>query len=321
MDLTPAPLHGDIHPGPDDGKAWWAKTSDGVRIRIADWARDAATRGTVLMFPGRTEYVEKYGVIAHGFNERGFAMAAIDWRGQGLADRLSENARLGHVGTFADYQRDVATLVRVARARDLPRPWYLLAHSMGGCIGLRALIEDLPVSATAFTGPMWGIAMSRHKRPFAWALSRLMPRLGRAEGLPPGTRLDPYVLSDPFEANLLTTDIEMFDMMRDQLLAHGELSLGGPSFQWLREALDECRALRRLPSPSAPCVTYLGERERIVDVDAIHDRMARWPGGRLEMIRNGEHEVLMEAPDARARLLDHMTAHFAAATEIADAAQ
>ena len=309
MDLTDAPLFTDTAPGPDDGAALWLVTSDKVRIRVASWARDA-DKGTVLMFPGRTEYVEKYGDTASELATRGFATLAIDWRGQGLADRLIDTHLVGYVDEFLDYQKDVAAALRAAHALNLPRPWYLLAHSMGGCIGLRALHDGVPVERAAFTGPMWGIHMKPHMRPVAWLLGRIMPKIGHAEAIPPGTRIDPYVLSDPFEDNMLTKDPEMYDMMRDQITKHPELGLGGPSYHWLHEALEECRDLARLPSPSMSCVTYLGGDERIVDVPAIHKRMARWPGGQLELIPGGEHEVLMELPEIRARVFDGLAAHF-----------
>ncbi len=311
MDLTAAPLHTDIAPGPEDGTALWMVTSDGVRIRVGAWGRENS-RGTVLLFPGRSEYVEKYGPAAADLAARGFATLSIDWRGQGLADRLVEDPLVGHVGCFADYQRDVAAALRAARALDLPRPWVLLAHSMGGCIGLRALIEGLPVSAAAFTGPMWGIRIAPHMRPMAWLLGRVMPRIGHGEKVLPGSRTQPYVLSDPFEDNMLTTDPEMYEMMRAQLLAHPGLALGGPSYVWLHQALRECADLAAQPSPPVPCLTYLGTNERIVNIPAVHDRMARWPNGRLEIVEGGEHEVLMETPEMREAIFDGVAAHFEA---------
>jgi len=56
MPLTPAPLYTDVHPGPDSGQAVWLTTSDGLRIRMGHWTPKDAV-GTVLLFPGRTEYV------------------------------------------------------------------------------------------------------------------------------------------------------------------------------------------------------------------------------------------------------------------------
>ncbi len=68
-------------------------------------------KGTVLLFPGRTEYIEKYGRAARDLYQRGFATLTVDWRGQGLADRMLEDARIGHVHYFTDYQKDVAAMI------------------------------------------------------------------------------------------------------------------------------------------------------------------------------------------------------------------
>jgi len=102
MSLTPAPLFTDVHPGPDTGLAHWIETSDGKKLRVAHWTVEGA-KGTVLLFPGRTEYVEKYGITAAELARRGLAVMAIDWRGQGLADRLLPDPLVGHVETFSDW--------------------------------------------------------------------------------------------------------------------------------------------------------------------------------------------------------------------------
>lgn len=305
MELAPAPFFDDVAGGPPGGAAWWVKTSDDVRIRVAFWPADKA-RGTVLLFPGRTEYIEKYGRTAAEFAARGFATLAIDWRGQGLADRLLEDRRIGHVERFSDYQRDISAMLRAARDLDVPRPCHLLGHSMGGGIGLRAVMEGLAVQTCAFTGPMWGIYMSPVMRPVGLALAYGGPIIGMGTRLPPSTNLDGYVLTQDFDGNTLTGDPGMYQMMRDQLGAHPELGLGGPSLIWLREALSETRNLARRPSPDLPCVTFLGSLEQIVDTRAVHDRMNRWPRGALDVVENARHEVLMETPDIRARVFDRL---------------
>ncbi|MCR8826308.1 alpha/beta fold hydrolase [Pseudosulfitobacter koreensis] len=309
MSFEPAPLFLDRHPGPPGGQAHWAMTSDGLRVRVAHW-NASAPKGTVLLFPGRTEYVEKYAPVASELAARGLATVTIDWRGQGLADRMLDEVRTGHVIDFLDYQKDLACMVALAREMDLPQPWFLLGHSMGGCIGLRSLYEGVPVKAAAFTGPMWGIRIARHLRPVAWVLSQVMPRLGHGHRLPPGTKLTSYVMSDPFEDNLLTRDREMWDMMVDQLNAHPDLSLGGPSLTWLREALSETEALSRMQAPDLPCIAFMGTNERIVHTDRVIRRMDSWPKGDLVMVEDGEHEVMMEGPAKRGPIFDRMVKTF-----------
>jgi lysophospholipase len=90
-----APFHADVADAPEGGVCRWLTTADGVRLRACFWREGG--RGTVLLFSGRTEYAEKYGPAARELAVRGFAMATIDWRGQGLSARLSGDATLGHV--------------------------------------------------------------------------------------------------------------------------------------------------------------------------------------------------------------------------------
>ncbi|WP_137701407.1 alpha/beta fold hydrolase [Marimonas lutisalis] len=308
--MDEAPFFADIADGPDDGRAFWLTAEGGTRIRVGVWAQGAAN-GTVLLFPGRTEYIEKYGRTARDFADRGFCTFSIDWQGQGLADRMVDDPATGHVHWFSDYQKDVKAMVEAARALSLPEPYYLLAHSMGGCIGLRALHENLPVAAAAFSAPMWGIKMTPTTRPAAWALAWGGRMFGFGHLYAPGTTGgDSYVMVAPFEDNLLTTDPDMYAYMQDQGRARPELLLGGPSLRWVHEALKETRELDRLPSPVHPAITFLGTNERIVDPDRITSRKARWQNGTLEVVSGGEHEVLMEGPETRARVFDQMAAFF-----------
>ncbi|MEX0302912.1 MAG: alpha/beta fold hydrolase [Leisingera sp.] len=310
VELQPAPLFADIAQGPAKGEAHWAHASDGLRIRAGHWRPDGEAKGTVLLFPGRTEYIEKYGPAADEFTARGFATLTVDWRGQGLADRMLDERRLGHVEEFSDFQKDVEALTRLAEQLELPKPWFLVGHSMGGAIGLRALIQALDVKACCFTGPMWGIQIPVLLRPFASFLGSIAPYLWLDELLLPTTALEQYVQITPFEGNTLTTDPDMYRMMHAQLAAQPDLALGGPTIQWLRVSLQECAWLAEQPSPALPCITFLGSDEQIVNVDAIHNRMERWPGGELDLIKGGQHEVMMETPEIRAHVFSRMCSLF-----------
>jgi lysophospholipase len=317
--MNTAPFFDDVAQGPPNGAAHWVHAADGVRLRIGHWTVDKP-KGTVLIFPGRTEYVEKYHHAAQELAQRGYASAAIDWRGQGIADRLTSNPAVGHVGQFSDYQLDVAAYVDHARALGLPEPYYLACHSMGGCIGLRALLNGLPVQAVCFTAPMWGIQISSPLRPLAWGLGLTTGRVGLGHIMSPGQATKSYVINAPFEDNTLTRDPAMFQLLKDQLAAHPELGLGGPSMHWIGQALSEMRTLSTLPSPNVPVLTFLGGNERIVDSDRIKSRMARWDTGRLHLIPGAEHEVMMEKAPIATRVFDGMTALFDETVKVAEPA-
>ncbi len=304
-----APLFEEIAGGPKGGVAHWLTTSDGVRIRVGYWSC-ADAKGTVLIFPGRTEFIEKYGRTAQALQDRGYASLAIDWRGQGIADRMTPKRAIGHVGEFADYQRDVAAVMAYARDMDMPRPYFMIAHSMGGCIGLRSLIEGLDVKATMFSAPMWGVQMAPPLRPVAWGLSTVSTTLGFDQNLVPGQFEESYVFRTGFAENTLTRDPDMFAVFQDQLRKHPDLGLGGPSLRWLNASLVEMNRLSKLPSPASPCLTFLGTDEAIVDPQQIRDRMRKWPNGRLHVITGGRHEMLMDPPEVRDMLADETVALF-----------
>lgn len=306
--MEPAPFLEEIADAWDGASAHWVRAADGARLRLAHLGE--GPRGTVLLFPGRTEFVEKYGPAGRELATRGFGTVCIDWRGQGLSDRALDEPATGHVDRFEEYQSDVAALLDFAGTLELPRPYHLIAHSMGGAIGLRALYSGLPVASAAFSGPMWGIALSPLSRPAAWAVTTLSRPIGLGGRIVPGSDSSNYVLEAPFEENLLTTDPEMFEWMKAQLQAYPELALGGPSMSWVNEALQEMRDLARKPAPDLPCLCVAGTNERIVDLVAIRSRMAGWTTGRLVMESAAEHEIMMERAEVRTRFFEAATELF-----------
>ena len=90
------------NPVPDDYVSGTIKTSDGVALRYARWAPPAGRKGTVCLFQGRAEFIEKYFETVRDLRDRGFAVAIVDWRGQGHSSRRLRDARKGYVRDFSD---------------------------------------------------------------------------------------------------------------------------------------------------------------------------------------------------------------------------
>ncbi len=88
------------NPVPDDVVTGSIKTPDGVNLRFARWAPPAGRKGTVVVLQGRAEYIEKYFETVRDLRARGFAVAAFDWRGQGLSDRALSNRLKGSCARF-----------------------------------------------------------------------------------------------------------------------------------------------------------------------------------------------------------------------------
>jgi lysophospholipase len=284
--------------------------ADGVALRAARWSADErGARGLALVLQGRAEFLEKYRPVAAELLARGFDVATLDWRGQGGSARALPDPRKGHVDDFAEYGRDLdAVLAQVGR------PVLALAHSMGGCIALRALIEGrLAPRAMVFIAPMWGLPLGRFGGRLtdmgARALARTLTRMGLARRYAPGQGPTPYPLTYP-ERCLLTSDRDQAARFADLTLRHPALAIGGPTVGWVRAAFAEMDALVPLPT-GAPALVALGTDERLISPLAIRARAAR-DGLSLVEIPGARHEPLFETPAARAALWAAVDAHLAA---------
>ncbi len=295
--MEPAPFYADVAQAPAPAQVLWVTASDGVCLRLGLW--EPGSRGMVALFTGRTEVIEKYGRVIAELTAAGYGVAIMDWRGQGLSDRLPRQPLLGDVPDFAHYQPDVVAFDHAIRdfAPEVPR--YVLAHSMGGCIALRALINGFPARAVAFSAPMWGLPLGNLLGAAVNTASRALSVGGWNLREVPGAGIEFRLWDNPFETNDLTTDHETYEWMQAQVLAHPDLRLGAPSLRWLAAALAECNALENLPSPALPAYCGFGTRERIVSTFSIRSRMESWAGGQLQEFDGALHELMMEGPSTR----------------------
>src|SRR6185437_4349674 len=100
------------NPVPADVVSGIVKTPYGAELRFARWAVLKGLSGTVCVFTGRGEMIEKYFETVRDLRDRGFAVAIIDWRGQGHSSRRLRDPRKGYVRNFTDYEVDVETFVQ-----------------------------------------------------------------------------------------------------------------------------------------------------------------------------------------------------------------
>lgn len=306
-----APFYSEIADAPENGTAYWIHADDGVRLRVAMWKAEEPSKGSVLMFPGRTEFIETFGRTVAEFRKFGYSSFVIDWRGHGLSDREAEDPKTGHVNRFSDYQKDVAAMIKAAQELGLPKPWYLIGNSMGACIGLRSLIDGLPVAACAFCAPLWDIKLSPIQRLAAWPVSWAAQKVGKGHIYAPGHSGDNYILRVSFQDNRRTNDLGMYQYMVNQAQSVPDLHTGGPSMGWLYQTLNETRSLSKMSSPDLPCIAFCPDQDELVGVRAVQNRMARWPSGRFELIQNAKHNLLLEIPEIRESVMTKICEVFA----------
>ena len=285
------------NPAPPGGEATVIAAADAVPLRIACWRRAGGSAGTVLILPGRSEFIEKYFETIGELLARGFCVTALDWRGQGGSARQLRNPRKGHVDHFSLYRRDLDAALRYMQMMGCPEPWVGLAHSMGGAVLIDAAAHgELRLERAVLSAPMVGIYKVSRRSPDALAI-RLLNLAGFGGAFLPGGRSHTPSAFDPFEGNALTSDRARFDRAASVLIAGPDLAIGAPTIAWAGAAFRLIRAMRD-PAYGLKCrcamLFITAGKDTIVSSPAAEELASRVRGATALSIPGARHEILME---------------------------
>lgn len=311
------------NPVPAGATVGTLRADDGVTLRFARWdATRGPRRGTMCLLPGRGEFIEKYFEVVADLRRRGYAVAMLDWRGQGGSERLLANPRKGHVRSFADYERDLIRFMKDVVLPDCPPPYLAMGHSMGGNVLLRsATLAGSWFDRMILTGPMIGIAQEKlgMPQPVARALAEVATMAGLGKAYVPGGS-DRSEEARPFAETVLTSDAERYNRTKAIIETAPHLALGSPTIGWLRAGLRSCATLTRPDFPRqirVPLLLVSAGADRIVSLPDIATLAKGLKIGAHVTIAASCHEVLMERDEIRARFWAAFDAYLGSAAEAA----
>lgn len=293
------------NPVPDDVVVGTIKTPDQVELRFARFAPPAGRKGTVCLFQGRAEFIEKYFEMVRDLRSRGFAVAIFDWRGQGLSQHLLSDRRKGHVRSFREYETDLETFMREVVLPDCPPPFYALGHSMGASVLIRV----------AYRGNRWFDRMMlcaplidlgpQNATPFARPVVRWLNMFGMGSAYVPGGS-STVVASQPFIGNILTSDPVRHARTAAILEAEPDLGLGSPTNAWAAAAFSMMRDFQNAiytKKIRQPILMIGAGRDETVSTPAIEEFGGRLRAGSHLIIAGARHEMMMETDRYRGQLL------------------
>lgn len=291
------------NPVPENAVTGIIKTPDGAELRFARWASSTNRKGTVCVFTGRTEQIEKYFETVRDLRDRGFAVAIIDWRGQGQSSRHLRDPRKGYVHNFLDYEVDVETFVQQVVLPDCPPPHFALAHSMGGAVMLRvAHAGKRWFDRIVLSAPM--IDLPGHAASFpARTLLRLLRYAGQGGCYIPGGN-DMLTGLEPFVNNPLTSDPVRYARNAAILAEDPTLGIASPTVAWADAAVRAMNAFRASNYPSRirqPILILAASNDTIVSTPAIEEFAYHLRAGSHLVIAGSKHEILQEQDRYRAQ--------------------
>jgi lysophospholipase len=291
------------NPVPDNVVTGTIKTADGAELRFARWAPPSGRKGTVCVFTGRSEQIEKYFETVRDLRDRGFAVAMIDWRGQGHSSRQLRDPRKGHVRDFADYEVDAETFVQQVVLPDCPPPYFALAHSMGGAVMLRvAHAGKRWFDRMVLTAPMIDLPGRRTSRPVR-VLLRVLWLAGQGSQYIPGGS-DALTGAASFVNNPLTSDPVRYARNAAILEEDPTLGLGSPTVAWATTAFKAMHGFRASDYPSQirqPILMLAASNDSIVSTPAIEEFAYHLRAGSHLVIAGSKHEILQEQDRYRAQ--------------------
>jgi len=270
---------------------------NGVRLRVMLVTTERSEpRGSIIFFPGRTEFIEKYLETVVDLTARGFTVLIMDPRGQGLSQRLTDDPLKSYVGDFQDYADDLAGVISQFTPL-LPKPHIVMGHSMGGCVALQAVISGvMRPSAVVCSAPMLGLYDV--STPIMIALIKLFSRLGMAQSELPFQR-GRSGIPVPFESNKLTSDPERYKSWAAYFNNVERIRLGPPTYGWIVEAMRSMSFVNKNADKlKIPSLIVAAGSDPIVEPRSNRE-FAEKSGATYAVVPGALHELFLERDEYR----------------------
>lgn len=248
---------------------------------------------------GRSEFIEKYFEVVRDLQARGLSVATMDWRGQGLSERLLPIREKGHILDFGHYRSDLRQFTEEVARKRFAGPLFLMTHSMGGAPGLQLLADGYDAYAAAvLCAPMTQLFDDPVKRIAARALAHVASTLGGARQ--PVMNVKEHSLD--FEGNDLTSDRTRHDRFRELQEAAPNAIIREPTYAWLRaatDAIDDLHRPNRFARMTTPTLIISAEKDELVCARDHRVLASRSPLIDCVTIEGALHEILMERDEIR----------------------
>ncbi len=287
----------------DSGADGYFDGANNVKIYYKYFLQDGKENGVIVISAGRTEAAIKYKEVIFDLFNNGYSVYIHDHRGQGLSGRMVEDHDMGYVDKFSYYIDDMKYFYDHFVVSHHHKNKYLLAHSMGGAIGVTYL-EDHPhdFKAAAFSSPMLDLKFPDCGVVEFFKMDKPEYAQGQhnyEEGL------------TTFEENHLTTCKVRYGRMNRVFDEVPEARLGGASYKWLDESCKQFDVITdNIANIRTPLILFSAEDEEIVATSAhnqfITEMLEMGNVANAYSIEGARHELLIEKDVLRIEVITNI---------------
>lgn len=221
------------------GKSGFFKCRDNIKCHYKIFPSDTA-KSTVVILPGRTEQSRKYSELILNLHNHNYAVFILDWRGQGLSDRLLKDPEKGHINNYDDYLSDLEYFIKEIVTPQATGHITPISHSMGGNILALYLIKHPKVFKKAvLSSPMLQLPLPLPEK-ITWTILKIAEIAGLGSTFVWGH--GPW---DENEINRVTRCEERREKEMEINKEYPHERVGGATFTWVRASLDAIRTVRK----------------------------------------------------------------------------
>lgn len=286
---------------------------DGWKLRNIAWPRKKANdpnfKGSLLFLPGRGDHYEKYLESLAELDSAGLNVTAFDWRGQGGSGRMLDDPTIGHIEDFSIWIDDLAQIYADWTAHN-PGPYFVMSHSMGGHLVMRALAEKvINPDGVILSAPMLGLVADPVPFFIRHNFVKFLTKIGLADKHAWKVSEKPFS-PESARAKILTHDIERYQDEMFWWQHRPDVKLGPASWQWVSQAMKSTHALDQpnaIEHIHTKMLILATSADQLVDTNRIKEDAKRLPN--CELILFGDeaaHELLRECDAVRDICMGHI---------------
>lgn len=286
---------------------------DGWLLRNITWPskniNDESFKGSLLFLPGRGDHYEKYLETLSELEAAGLNICAFDWRGQGGSGRMLDDPTIGHIEDFAIWIDDLAQIYAHWKASN-PAPHFIMSHSMGGHLIMRALAEKvINPDAVILSAPMFGLMADPVPFFIRYNVVKLLNKIGLSEKHAWKVSEKPFS-PESARARILTHDTERYQDEMFWWQHRPDVKLGPASWRWVEQAMKSTHALNKanaIEHISVKMLILATTADQLVDTDRIISDAKRLPHAQLILFGDeAAHELLRETDSVRDKCMEHI---------------
>ena len=259
-----------------------------------------APKGTVLLVHGFTENACKYSELIYSLLQNGFSAVAYDQRGHGRSwrdEKVRGDTSLTHVDKFDEYVNDLRAVYDQVLVQ-MPKPWFVFSHSMGGAVtGL--FLEKYPdaFKRAVFCAPMIAPRTGGLPKTAVLAMCRFFMLFGKGHQRIFVSR--PYGGPESFETSCATGK-ERFAWYDKVKADHREFWNNGPSYAWTLNSVKVTRRLLKSGAPegiACPVLLFTAENDYSVLPEPQKQFIDRIRQGKHVFVKGARHEIYRSTDD------------------------